>query len=162
MDKPWLWLVFSLVSALIFSYGLYQQLVLKRPWGDNPMNDRGLIYVSVAVTLAFTIIYFVYKNIRMIIDITGSAIVLKYVPYLKNDVVFRFEEIESFHKKEYTLFKGVGGRGIKRNPLRRLTSYTVSGKKSVVLNLKSGHKVLIGTQRPEAFVSSIARAMQNR
>jgi len=162
MDKPWLWLIFSLVSALIFSYGLYQQLVLKKPWGENPLNDKGLIFVSVAVTLIFVIVYCVYKSAKMTVDITDRGIVLHYKPYIKNEIIFRFEEIESYHKKEYSLIKDVGGRGIKKRPLHKLTSYTVSGRKSVFLKMKSGRKVIIGTQRPEAFVSNLVRAMQNR
>jgi len=162
MDKAWLWLVFALVSALIFSYVMYQQLVLKRPWGENPLNDKGLIFVSVAVTLIFVIVYCVYKSAKMTVDITDRGIILHYKPYIKNEIIFRFEEIESYHKKEYSLIKDVGGRGIKKRPLHKLTSYTVLGRKSVFFKMKSGRKVIIGTQRPEAFVSSIARAMQNR
>ena len=44
----WLWLILIGTSILPL-YGLYKQLVMGEPYGDNPTSDIGLIIVCLLV-----------------------------------------------------------------------------------------------------------------
>ncbi len=43
--QKWLWALL-LGLLLLFGWGLYQQLVLGRPWGNHPKSDQGLLIAS--------------------------------------------------------------------------------------------------------------------
>ncbi|MGD8514703.1 MAG: hypothetical protein PVF52_03745, partial [Granulosicoccaceae bacterium] len=52
--QRWLWILLMLsmpVVLAVFGYGLIEQLVYGKPWGDRPVSDATLVTVSTAVIL---------------------------------------------------------------------------------------------------------------
>ena len=69
------------------------------------------------------------------------------------------EEIATFEARRYTMWES-GGWGV------HLTlsgmAYNASGNDGVIFTLRSGRKILVGTQRPQDFASGIAAALEAR
>lgn len=140
--RQWLaWLVMIVVNA-IFIWGCVQQLLLKEPWGDNPMDNIGLIIVT-AIMILLTIMMF---RTKLHTYINKEGIYIRYFPFHFKYKFLDWNSIETLQVKKYTPFKA-GGCGL------RVTSdgtryYTMSGNMCLSLTLKNRRKIAIGTRRP--------------
>lgn len=72
----WLWLIL-LVILMIPSYGLYQQVYLGEPMGDNPMSNTELI-AYFGGTLVFVI---GFRTMRLITHITDKQIRIRFFSF---------------------------------------------------------------------------------
>jgi len=158
MKQAWIWLVLFLISLLIFSYGLFSQIVLHKPWGNEPVDNNKLAIIAIIVSLLLLIMYFVFKGTKLITQIKTDGIYLSYPPYFKKSVIYSFDEIQSFRKRKYKVIKEFGGNGVQKRHKKKEIAYTVYGDDGIELILTSGYKILIGTQRGEYFLSSLRKA----
>lgn len=142
----WLWTL--LIGVLmIFLWGIVQQIVLKQPYGDNPLPDWGL--------LAFTMVplglmYFFYR-IQLITEVREDGITLRYWPFGKKFI--RKEDIASAQVIQYKPLLEYGGWGVKLG--KHGLAWSVAGNHGLQLTLKDGSQFLVGTQSPEALQSAI-------
>lgn len=132
----WLWLLLGGIT-MIPVYGIFQQMVLNEPFGDQPTSDIGLIIIFV---LNVGICVFLWM-IQLKTTITKEEIVINYPPLAKKR--FLWSEIEKAEIVQYSPLIGYG--------LRIWTSYgtvyNVKGNRGLFLILKNGKKYMIGTQR---------------
>lgn len=131
----WLWL-FLIAIGLFQLYGIYKQLIKEEDFGDKPMSDIGLILFSI---LPFgIIILFWYMKLETEID--QKEIRIRFTPLVRKS--FKWEDIKSATVLNYK-FVGYG--------IRLFTSYgtvyNTKGNTGLALELKSGEKILIGTQK---------------
>lgn len=138
MSHWWAWAVFAILLGL-FSYGLYQQVILGEPFGENPMSDSGLVvFALVIIGLAL-----LFASLKLETHIDTHRIHMRYAPFgvKKNHT---WDEIESARVVRYSFV----GYGI-RIGSRYGTVYNVKGNKGLAICLKNGKKFLIGTQQSE-------------
>nr|WP_315151646.1 hypothetical protein [uncultured Flavobacterium sp.] len=142
----WLWLL--LIGIGVFQvYGIFSQLIKGENFGDKPMSDTGLIIFTL---IPFgIIILFWYMKLETEIDETEIRI--KFIPLAKK--TFRWEDIRAATVVEYK-FVGYG--------IRLFTSYgtvyNTKGNMGLAIELKSGEKILIGTQK----ASELSQKIENR
>lgn len=132
----WLWL-FLIAMNLLFLFGLYKQLILKKSFGDNPMSDIGLI-VFVLFFLLFTLFFYILK-LETKIDEFG--IHSRFFPIQTKYKSILWKDMESATVIKYRPIRDYGGWGMKGN------SYTVKGNKGIQIYLKKKAIRLIGTQK---------------
>jgi hypothetical protein len=134
-NQWYIWLLLALV-LLIPSYGIVQQLVYKHPFGNNPMSDLGLIIFFFGM-VAFCLFFWM---MRLRTTITKEEIIIDFPPLAKKRLLW--SEVEQAAVIKYR-FVGYGIRIW--TPYG--TVYNVSGNKGLSLLLKSGKKLVVGTQR---------------
>ena len=139
--RNWIVWIPLLGTDALFIWGLYQQLILGKPWGDNPMGDWGLLGMS-ALVFGVTAM-FVVMHLNTEIDREGVRIV--FFPMAKRFIPW--QEVERAEVRRYNPILEFGGWGLRFRPNGR--AYSVSGRMGLELTLKSGKKVMIGTQEPE-------------
>lgn len=132
----WVWLFIMGMLALPI-YGIVQQIILKEPWGNNPMSDLGL-FVFLLVMIGF--VYFFYA-ITLKTWIHPKGIVVSFFPFFKKKQ-FQFKDIVSATVVSYRF---VGGYGL-RYSTKYGTIYNIKGNKGLALTMKNGKKFMIGTQ----------------
>ena len=145
----WLWLLLMGIVGLI-GYGFIRQVVLGTPFGSNPMSDTGLTIFSLIMLLF--VLFFTKLRLRTRID--SQSIQMQFSPFLKR--YYYWKDVESAEVVTY----GFVGYGIRLGSKHGIV-YNVNGNKGLALKLKSGKKLLIGTQQPEelqAFLSAKALA----
>lgn len=142
----WLWLILIGTSILPL-YGLYKQLVMGEPYGDNPTSDISLIIVCLLVL--GVILLFVIMRLDTTMDEAGIHI--KYFPFLSRSVAW--SEVKSAEVLNYGF---VGGWGI-RIWTRYGTVYNTSGNKGLALVLHNGKKLCIGTQKEAELKAALAQ-----
>lgn len=143
----WIWLLL-IGTTLIPIYGLYQQVVLGIPFGNNPMSDWGLVLFLILM-LAFDAFFFM-MHLRTRIDET--SIKFELYPLVKREI--RWETVESAEIANYGY---AGGWGI-RSGTKYGTVYNARGNKGLALKLRNQKKLCLGTQKEgelKAFLERI-------
>ena len=138
--QTWLILIIVLCTAIPFLIGIYgiiQQITYKKPFGDNPMSDLGLIIFTISMLLV-SLLIFIFK-LKTRIDEIG--IHFQFFPIHLKFKTIRWTEINKINVRTYNPIGEFGGWGIKNG------SYTISGDIGIQLELKNGKKLLIGTKK---------------
>jgi hypothetical protein len=150
------------VTGYILGNGLYQQLVLEKPWGDEPMQDNHLILLTVFVNILFLGLLFMVHNVKLSVFIRESGIHFRFYPFMRREKCVRREEIERFEVLQYKPIRDYGGWGYRQRKHRfRNTgiAYNIRGNIGLQLYLVNGNKILFGTQRKEAIQFAMKKMM---
>ena len=158
----WLWLILLLsLSAVVvpFAIGIYSQVVLDQPYGDNPMSTEGLIVTGVFSILLMGFIFLIIGQARLKTKITNEALYVSFMPLLRKWKKYKPVEIDRFEVRTYKAKREYGGYGIKRRR-RSGQAFTISGNTGLQLYLNNGKKVLIGTQKKQAIEYAMRKLME--
>ncbi len=140
-----------LIPIVIFiTYGLYKQLYLGEPFGDNPASDLGLVMIAL---LMFSLIPF-FWSMKLETGINNEMIKIRFFPFVNKTIMWK--DVKSAEVIKYGF---VGGWGI-RLGTKYGTVYNISGNIGLALELKRGKKILIGTQKEEELRKVIAEIGQ--
>ncbi len=151
------WCVFNVIFAL----GLYKQLQLGQPWGDNPMPDQGLIIFTIGMNIFLIGLIVLFIKTKLIIEIRDNGIYYRFPPFIIRERKIAKEEIERYEVRKYNAIKEYGGWGVRQRKVLRKSgiAYNVSGSIGLQLYLINGKKVLLGTQRKEAIESAMNKLL---
>ena len=131
----WLWLLLVVITAIPV-VGLYFQVVLGKPFGDNPMSNAGLVYFA----LFMLAVLFLFWFVRLYTDIDHKTIRLEFYPFIRRK--FSWSDVESAKIVDYE-YVGYGLRvGSKYGKV-----FNMRGRKGLALQLRNGERLVIGTQR---------------
>ena len=154
----WIWyltLLSSLMMIVLFSTGLYTQLVLGEEWGDKPMSDLGLILTS-TFTMILMIGITIFVSIqKLTLKIDEGSIYVSFRPYFGTKA-FRMDEFQQIHVRKYQPIMEYGGWGL-RLGFGKNKAYSISGKWGLQLVFQDGRKLLIGTKEPDRLKAVIIK-----
>lgn len=131
----WLWLILIGIGVLPI-FGIYKQLILKEKFGDKPMSDVGLIVFCIFTFCLIAIFWFMQLKTK----IDQDEIRINFFPFFKKRIMWK--DIKSAKIVTY----GFVGYGI-RFGSEYGTVYNTRGNKGLAIELKSGKKIMIGTQK---------------
>ncbi len=147
------WFIWALLVGLVCIplYGIVRQIILKEPFGNNPMSDGGLI-LFLAGTLVFC--YF-FWSIRLRTTVTRDYIHIHYPPLANKKIPWN--QVSRVEIVQYSPWIGYGMRLMTAYG----TVYNTKGNKGLLLFLKEGKKLMIGTQRPRQIEEVVRKAMKS-
>ena len=158
--QRWLWVLIILPTVVliwIFGYGMYQQLVLGKPWGDRPMSDTALV-VTNTVTILFSIcIFLLFATMRLQTEVRSEGLYIRFFPLHLSFHRIPFEDLAQVEVRTYNPIREYGGWGIKGG--RKNRAYNVSGNRGVRLDYANGRHTLIGSQRADELAEAIGRVL---
>ncbi len=131
----WIWLILIAIGFIPI-YGIYKQLILGEIFGDKPMSDLGLILFAFS-TFAIIALFYI---IQLKTEINKFEIQFSFYPFIKKKI--KWVDVKSANIVTY----GLVGYGI-RFGTKYGTVYNIKGNKGLAIELKSGKKFLIGTQK---------------
>ena len=149
----WIWLL-VLIAPALFIWAFVQQIVLGNPWGNNPASD--LVLIILGAIFGIGLPAFMY-TIRLTTVVRDDGIYLRFFPFHFKWVRFPFEDIDTFEVLTYSPLRDYGGWGIRYGLKGK--AYNVSGNKGVLLNLKDGKTVLIGSQRADELGYAVSECI---
>lgn len=152
--QPWLWciLVIAGVGSLsLLTYGMYKQLILGQPWGERPLSDNGLMIVGCLASLFFFALFYLLYRVELTVEVHEKHLSIRFSPFSRR--IIDLKDIVSFEARTYRPILEYGGWGIRYS--WKGMAYNVSGNRGVQLELSSGKRVLIGSQRPEELVQTM-------
>jgi hypothetical protein len=146
----WIW-VMLVGMTFIPIVGIYRQLILGIPFGNNPMPDFGL-FIFLALMIGMIIFF---RSVRLITDIDDEAVRMRFIPFLvkKN---LKWNEIKSIEVVRY----GFVGYGIRLGSKYGIV-YNTNGRDGIAIVTNEGRKFVIGTQNKEEVRSVIEKLKVN-
>jgi hypothetical protein len=147
-DQWWITLLLYGLMGL-FVYASIQQLLYNIPLGSKPAPNIVLILGDLLMLLL--IVFFRYLTLTTVADKDGIRVQFK--PFHRNEQVFKWQDIENAELITYKPLLHYGGWGIRYGLYGK--AYSVTGDQGIMLTLKKGKKVLVGTQNPAEFQAYI-------
>jgi hypothetical protein len=148
-NQWWIWAILISVNAVML-FGLAQQMVFKKPFGENPASDGGIIFGAFMCSL----LLIVFVSFRLETKIYQGGIAVRFFPLQLKTRYFAFEDISSMEIREYKPIMEYGGWGIRGFGSNR--ALNIKGKIGLQLVFKNGQKLLIGTQKADEIVKILA------
>lgn len=149
---PWVFVIVGL-STMAFTGIAFVQLVLGRPVGNNPASNGMLIVMLVVFCIALPALFLLMK---LQVETTPEGVHVRFRPFLNR--LIRYEEIESAVAQTYSPLKEYGGWGIRGWGKR--VAYNARGNEGVLLTLKNGGTIMLGTQKPSDLESAIRAGLR--
>lgn len=153
-----LWLRLSLVFLAVFMVGLCR-FTLK-----DIASEQGSVGVLLTVFfVVFMIILPVAVAILFLImkletEVRSDGLYVRFFPIHIRCKKFTKEDLSEYYARTYRPLLEYGGWGI-RCGFKGGRAYNVSGNKGVQLILKTGKRLLIGSQKPDELVEAISSMM---
>ena len=162
-DSPKKW-IFILVYVLVFGalgYGMIEQLLLGKPWGNFSMSNSGLMFTFSLVVLIMSTIVSFQQRIKLIVYIDKEGIHYRFPVFIRKEKLILKEQITGYDVGKYSPFK-YGTWSLSKGSfymMDRGISYKIKGNTGLRLYLADGRELLIGTQRPEAMKRAMKKLM---
>src|SRR5690606_452650 len=131
------WWVWALLLVVFFAT-IIPIITLITENGFDTSYSWAIIFP--AATTGLVVLLFYFLKLETTIDAKG--IHYRFFPFKKNTIPWH--EIESVYVRQYSPIKEYGGWGIRFGLNGK--AYNVKGNKGIQVKLKSGKKILFGTQ----------------
>ena len=144
------WVMLLLCGVAVLAWiGFAVQIVLGRPLGTNPAPDWVMWLLWLLFGIGLPILWHLSK---LVVEVTDDRILVQYIPFVSRTIPFT--QIKGYKARSYRPIREYGGWGIRWAPGNR-RAYSVKGNKGVELELHSGQRIMIGSQKPEELVQAI-------
>lgn len=134
------WLFLILIGSMAF---LIYQLII-----DLSSKDFDLMPHFFSFAL-ISLIAFLFAKMELKTQIDHEGIHLQFWPFLIKKKLYPWTAIEEVVVKKYNPILDYGGWGYRFNFRGKGTALNVKGNQGIELKLKSGKKMLIGTQKAD-------------
>jgi hypothetical protein len=158
---PWVWLViFPILGVLIYLLSWNENNGFSNPQDQDAI--KGLIVVGIFLLGLMIGLTLLFYKMQLVVNIRTDGIYLRYPPFVNKEKFIPKETIDRYEVRKYNPNREFRGHGVKKGLIKNSgRAYTVSGNKGLQLYLKSGEKVLIGTQRKEAILYAMDKMMNS-
>lgn len=154
-NQWWIWLLIAACSG-IWIWSFVQQIIMGRPFGDNPMPDLGVILAGLFPILV--IILFRFLKLETVIDEEGVK--CRFKPFQKKFKAYHPRDIVHWEVKKYHPIREYGGWGVRSGFFRNSSAYNVSGNLGLYMELRDKKSFLIGTQTPDSMRYAMEKLMK--
>lgn len=154
--QPLLWVLLGTTAIVVIGlmgYGLFVQLILGRPWGNNPVPDGVLVAIAGSAILIMVAVVWLMYAARLITEVRISGLYVRFFPFHRAFQKVDLRNVTKIEVRTYQPIRDYGGWGIK-NGLRGKV-YNVYGNRGVHLSFPLGTDLMIGSQRPEELARAI-------
>jgi hypothetical protein len=147
--QAWIVLIVGGIAAMMW-FAAFQQFVIGKPFGDNPAPDIVLVITLGIFGILFPVFFFTMK---LVTEVREDGIYVKFFGFHRKWHRFGFEDMERCWARTYSPLLEYGGWGIRIGKKGR--AYNVSGKQGIQIVFREGKRLLIGTQNPEQFITTV-------
>ena len=144
----WLWIILLGTNGGIL-YGVIQQVIFGKQFGDNPASDAGLLLIFALVVLIS--IFFVSLRLETVIKQDG--IYVRYYPVHFSFRYYPWEDIQKAYVRKYKPIIEYGGWGFRGFGKNR--ALNVSGNQGLQLEFRNYKRLLIGTRKPGEIIEAL-------
>lgn len=153
--QPWLMALLGVIVALgvgPFAFGLFRQLVAHHSFGTRPMSDTGLVAATAISGTVCAAIVWLMLAAYLWIEVQTDALVIRFFPFIRGRRI-PYSQIVQATACRYSPILEYGGWGVRFG--RNGKAYNVSGNWGVQLELASGERLLLGSQRAGELAAAI-------
>ncbi len=137
----------------LWGYVILSLVVMANYFYVSSLGAANYTYVIITVLTALAIL-FIFEFSHLDTKVTKQGISHKFWPYQRKETTLLWEEIKSIEITKYRPIKDYGGWGV-RMGYRKGRAFNTRGNIGMLLHLKSGKDVMVGTQLPQELYTSI-------
>ncbi|UCE40428.1 MAG: hypothetical protein JSV17_13330 [Candidatus Aminicenantes bacterium] len=145
----WVWILVLFVSGIAW-YGAIHQIVLKKPFGNNPAPDAVMIMIWAIFGLFFPILFY---SLKLVTEVRYDGLYVRFFPLQFHSHKISYGDIKNYEVRTYSAIKEYGGYGIRYGTNGK--AYNVYGNKGIQIEFQDGKRLLVGSQRPEEFEQAL-------
>lgn len=93
----WIWVILPGINS-ISMYGIYQQIILGIPYGNNPMSNTRL-FIASSFTILLTIFFLL---LRLDTRITSNGISVKFFPFHRKYKQYSWNQLTMVYIRKYS------------------------------------------------------------
>ena len=149
--RQWWITVLLLIPCGLTLPGLYQQLILGRPWGTRPLPNVPFILIEAAL-IGFVVWLHL---VRLETEVRNAELVIRYRGLWPVRRI-PLSEIVQARAITYRPLADYGGFGVRRGWDGSMV-YSAWGDRGVEILLKSGKRIIVGSRRSTGLERAIAR-----
>lgn len=163
-NQWWMWAIILPSVALMIGlcmHNIYSWTVLgKVPNSDNLSLEWRIVIVCLAMVATVGAAYTIFIA-TLETNIKNNSLYYRFKPFIFRWRKISKNDIQSWEVRKYDPIGEYGGWGI-RLTLSNGKAYNVKGDQGLQLHLKSGKKMLIGTQKPEELKQVMDEMMNEK
>lgn len=148
----WVWVIVLGVAALNW-WGFVEQILLSKPFGDNPAPDWMILLFTALFGIGLP---WLMAACRLMTAVTPDGIIVRFAPFHLRARIIPHSGIRQFAARRYNPLLEYGGWGLRLG--RGGQALNASGNEGVQLVLTNGRRLLIGSQRAGEFAAAIEEA----
>ncbi len=145
----WLWFIVLSISGTSM-YSVVEQLILGRPFGNNPAPDVLVLVIGVVFGLALPTLFYA---MNLTTEVRSDGLYYRLSPFHWSFQRIGASDIRNYESVLYRPLRNYGGWGIRYGPSGK--AYNVSGNRGVRVELMDGRRILIGSQEPEQLAAAL-------
>ena len=138
-------------------YGIIQQVIMDKPFGNHPAPDF-VLYLVLAIGLLTSWLVFRFK---LLLTVDEEGVHYAFKPMHRCSQTITWAEIDKCYVRKYKPMREYGGWGW-RYGCRGGRAFNMSGNMGLQIETKSGKKILIGTRRPDELQKVIMELFHNK
>jgi len=145
--QKWTYLIYIFLIGLLglFVYAGVQQIVFGKSFGNKPAPGFILIIATLVILTMLLLFYFIKLETR----VNKDGIFYKWIPFSRQYKKISWENIRGIEIINY----GFVGYGWRLTPGG--TVHNIAGNKGLKLTLKTGRKIILGTQKVEELSDTL-------
>ncbi len=147
--QPWVVVLVLGLAALIW-YAMWQQLVRGVPFGTNPPPDGVLVAVWLLIGIGLPLFFY---RLSLVNEVRMDGLYFRFHPLQWRWRHLGWGDLEAARVVTYHPLLDYGGWGIRVGT--KGSAYIVAGKRGLLLKIREGSDLLIGSQRPEQFIEAM-------
>ena len=158
-----LWLaviIVFLVAAGLGGYDLVIHNALHTQSAGKAVSHSAFRIMGIAQIATILVIFWIFSTAQLLTEVREDGLYIRFKPFQASYRRIGFESLKTYTVCTYRPFLDYGGYGIHRG--WKGWAYNVSGNRGVQLELVSGKKILIGSQKPEELVHALNVASGGR
>lgn len=151
----WLWILVVGPAALAW-WPFVEQIIRGERVGQNPAPDWLVWVIWLLIGIGLPLLF---GLVALVLQVTVDEVVVNYRPFKRR--VIPFSDIAQAQVRTYNAVKEYGGWGIK-GWSKENVAYNVSGNRGVELTLRSGSRVMLGSQKADELAAAINGQLRHR
>jgi hypothetical protein len=149
LQRIWFWVIGLDIVGIVLIF------VFK----DSSVDISDILPPTLIVASAFLFVIWIFIVSKLIVTIDARGIHYRYPVFRPKWKTIPCEDIGTFSTVHYDAIFDYGGWGIK-NSKKNGRCITIQGNCGILLELKNGEKILLGTQNKEGMEFAMKRLMQ--
>jgi len=154
-NQWWLWIILIGINCITL-YGVIQQVIFGKPYGDRPGSDAELLIVA-AITGLILVLFIVLK---LETRITKEGVYVRFRPFHQTFRYYSWTNLSKSYVRKYSAIMEYGGWGLRFGFYGKGSALNVSGNMGLQLITIDGKKMLIGTRKPEEMTETLKKLNQ--
>ena len=151
----WVWILVVGPAALAW-WPFVQQILRGENVGQNPAPDWMVWVIWLLIGVGLPLLF---GLVALVLQVTADQVLVNYRPFKRRAIPLG--EIAQVEVRTYNAVKEYGGWGIK-GWSKDNVAYNVSGNRGVELTLRSGSRVMLGSQRADELAAAINGQLRQR